>query len=543
MSLSIDPSKLKRLVAGCAFALALIGIALRFTNITLSEFVYYDEGYYLNYTRALARLLVAHYPQTTGEFLQAAYAFLRVCMASGKSLWFLIADVRVFFGGAEAWYVPRVLAAVLGSATLLLAYRFSRRYYDSPWEAWLTVAVLAVVPSHVFYSRIGMQEALSTFLVLSGFYFYVFPRSFGARSILAGALFALAFFANYRLIILPVLIAAAEGWLAWERGERLDFRKYLWCVLIFLCGVFLIGNIDDGKNTIVTFSWMFHQGQLAEQAFDPINFFSYPYYLFRLDNLLFGIFFFGNLAVFWKRPGRHLPFILSLIMMGIFSFAAEKGARYLCVMYPFLAMSVSAMFVFLIRRYPTQTVRLALVFIFLLMTAMMLNTSAAIARIRSDYHPAVEFIQAQGEDVKFLSTQPYVQNLYVRDPGLVREVPHSFDLLMRESAAGARYLVLCPQAYISWTENDERFRPELDGYLGFVVKNVRPVRVFDHFDRVMMERFVFEHNQNLRRSIEFLALNDQRFGELKIYQVDEIIQVTLNALARKRPQGTAPAND
>ena len=545
MSLSIDPSKLKRLVAVCAFAFILAGFALRFYNITLSDFVYYDEGYYLNYTRIFSRLFAVHPPQTFSESLQAAYAFLRICMASGKSLWFLIADSRIFFGAAEAWFVARVWAAVFGAATLVLAYFFARRYYESSWEGWLTAAVLAVVPSHVFYSRIGMQEALSTFLVLLGFYFYLFPRRFGGRTLVSGGIFALAFFANYRLIVSPAFVAVAEGWLAVSRREWPDVRKYFWFVLIFLCGVFLIGNIDEGKNTLVTFSWMFYQTRLAGEAFDPVNFLSYPYYLFRLDNIFFAAFFFLNLFFVRERSEKQLPFLLAVAAMIIFSLPGEKGARYLCVMYPFMAMSVAAALVTVVRKYSSQPFRLAFVFFFLLMLAMMTRTSMAIAGIRSDYRTAVEYLTAKaGADIKFLSTQPYVQNLYVRDPGQVRSAPRGFENLMQELSAGYRYLVIDPQAYISWTANDERFRTELDGYLGFVVKNTRPVKVFDHFNEVMMERFVFEQSQNLRRSIAFLEANrERRFGTLQIYDVEDVVKTTLNALGRKHPGGPPTGND
>ena len=513
----------------------MFGLVLRFYSITSNDFIFYDEGYYLNWTRPLGEALAAHHLK--GEDMRKAVdIYVTRSLGSGKALWFLLTDSRFFWGGFKDLFFARLLAAIFGTATLGMTYLFAKRFFDSSRVAGLAMSLLAILPSHVFYSRVGMQEALSTFLVLAGFYCYFFPRSFGWRTLAAGAIWGMAFFANYRLIILPVVVALAEFYWSFSLKERPAFRKYLWALLIFFACVFGIGNLKDGQNTIVVFSWIWHQADMAREQWNWINLLSYPYYIFRLETALFGIFFFGNLYFACRRQWRELlPFFLVCVQMGIFSFASEKGARYLCVMTPFMAMSVAA----LGYRLMTQQRRLnnfILVAFFVVMSVLMVQKSMMLAQHHSDYRSSAEFLLARDPGVKFLSTQNYVQNLYVEDQKHVEPCPHGFDELVKRYHQGFRYLVVCPQAYISWTEKNQRFHPRLEGYLEFIRERFKPVEEYSHFNDAMLERFVFDHNENLARSIRFLKISKDDvkfggFGVLRVYDLSEVVPETLKALS------------
>ena len=138
------------------------------------------------------------------------------------------------------------------------------------------------------------------------------------------------------------------------------------------------------------------------------------------------------------------------------------------------------------------------------MSLGLLAKSYQVSRIDSDYLEATEYLLAKDANIKFVSTQPYIQNLFTPDKKNVGICPKRFEALMTFYGEGHRYLVQDPQAYISWTKGEDRFLPELDGYLGFVLKRIRPVKEYDNFSPIAMERFVFEHSDNLRRSIRFL---------------------------------------
>ncbi len=87
---------------------------------------------------------------------------------------------------------------------------------------------------------------------------------------------------------------------------------------------------------------MFHQAQDAGGKFNPVNFLSYPYYVFALEGFFFACFFWGNIYfIKFKEYLKLLPFGIVVLQMLIFSFAAEKGARYLCVVLPFMAAAAA----------------------------------------------------------------------------------------------------------------------------------------------------------------------------------------------------------
>lgn len=311
---------------------------------------------------------------------------------------------------------------------------------------------------------------------------------------------------------------------------------------MFFCCVFLIGGLDDGRNTRTVFAWMFHQGHLAEGKFDPINLFSYPYYLFRLENLFFGMLFFGgNLYLVWQRRWQELLlFVLVLAQMLVFSFTSDKGARYLCAVMPFIAIASAHVLVFLYEKsLRPQWRRTVVVCAGIIFLGLALK-SFAIAAISSDYRRVTEDLTQGQAGVKLVTTQPYVLNLFVDNPKDIADCPHNFSGLLERSAQGYRYLVLDPQAYISWTENEVRFLPELANYLGFLRHKVRPQRIYRNFNSAMMERFVFEHSENLQRSIEFLRQNPrEHFGAILVYDFSEIVPQMLNLLSHAHGGGHA----
>ena len=157
----------------------LLGTFLRFYQITHNTFFFFDEGLYLNLHRKYLVLINYVHPRTFHDIAGALNLCIRLSLGEGKALWFFISHLRVFFGGLEAWYFPRVVSAVSGVLTLAVIFFFARRFFSSVRAGWISVVLLALLPSHVFYSRLGLQETTCTLFFLLGFYFYLFPRGFG----------------------------------------------------------------------------------------------------------------------------------------------------------------------------------------------------------------------------------------------------------------------------------------------------------------------------------------------------------------------------
>ena len=511
---------------------ASVGIYLRFYHITASDFIFYDEGYYLNFNRGFVEFAGQYRFQNIQDWLQGFYTCLRLSLPTGKALWFFLIDSRAFWGWGEVWFFPRLVAAIAGSLTLGMVFLFARRFYNSSWVAYVSVILLAVMPSHVFYSRLAMQETLSTLFFLGGFYLYLFPDRLNVRTFLSALVLVGAYFTNYRLIVLPVLVLVTEVFMGVSQKRIPNYRKYLWHVLTFFSLVFLIGSIDRGQNLNVTFSWMGHQAQLGKEQFQAFNLWSYPYYIFKLESIPFGLLFFGNMYYFFRKQTFYLyPLVLVVFQMLIFSFAQDKAARYLCVVMPFMVMAASSLIVFLFEENKNVVLRTAVSLVFLWTLSAFTLKSIAFAGFQSAYRPVMEVLSKADADVKVASSQPWVQNLYVKNKKNVVECPKEYPLFFDLQRSGFKYLVIDPQAYISFTDDGRKFSQLLTGYLRFITTNIKPIKVLSHFNRPVLERFVFEHNENLKRSLDFLNTPDASLGQLKIYDMAQCTAIINKWLA------------
>jgi len=512
----------KKIVFGLCFVAALIaGVALRLCHLRGSGFFFYDEGLYLNHNRAIMEFIQAHH-LTGAEAWKGFTYYAHLALASGKSLWFFVVDSRFLWGGLADWEFSKVMSCIFGLATLPVFFLLVRRFYNSTAVALLAVALLAILPGHVFYSRSGLQEAFSIFLVTVGFYLYLFPRGFTWRTVLAGVFFAAAFFANYRLLMLPVLVAVVELWIWLVEKKGLDARKYSWFFVTFLAIAVLVGSLFNGANTTMIAAWVFHQGDTAKEVFSWVNFFSFPYYLFRLESVILALFFFGNVYfLVKKRWDVLLPFVLVCVQMLIFSMTNEKGLRYIAVVLPFFVMAAA----YLIKAcydVSSRGWRIGLIVLLGVMTVLMLGKSTQIAQASSDYEPAARYLSDKGPDVGFLAPQEMVMQLYVR-PERVKAVPAGFEGMIKLYNQGYRYLVIAPQSYVD-SGSGGRFVLPLKDYLGFIDARAQPIKIYPHVNSAMMERFVFEHSTNLVDSIRFLASADSaKFCSLRIYDLGEVV--------------------
>ena len=106
---------------------------------------------------------------------------------------------------------------------------------------------------------------------------------------------------------------------------------------------------------------------------------------------------------------------------------------------------------------------------------------------------------------------------------------------MKLEQQGFKYLVLDPQVYISYTEDGTKFSQDLTGYLRFITTYLKPIKIFEHFSPEILERFVFEHNENLKVSLAFLNEKDKDFGQLRIYDMKQCVTL-INQYLRQTNQ-------
>ncbi|HLF18007.1 MAG TPA: hypothetical protein VI749_03820 [Candidatus Omnitrophota bacterium] len=529
---------LKRTVFLVLLAAIAASLYLRFDGLKNNDLFYYDEGHYLTIHRTFDELLSKNPPRDFQEVIKILKYNLYLSLSTGKGLWFFLSHLRSFWGEAQTYYFPKLLAATFGIATVILVYFFSYRYYGSRETALLSAAVLALLPSHVYYSRLGLQETLSALCLLAGFASYFFIKKFSVRVICSGVFFALSYFSNYRMFIFPLLVGFVEMYLWLTERASFNPRRFVWSMLTAAIIIMFFGLLNNAGHFSTIFFWMIRQGESAKGHFELYNLLSYPYAVFRLEGILFGLFFFVNMVFLIQRRWKiTLPFCIALLYMMIFSFAHEKGLRYLCVVMPFMSMAVASSVVHLARMPRWAGLRafvVALAFLMLLQQAGRANT---IRTFSSDYQQAMKDALANGIDTKVLSTQSFVQNLYSPKRDNVKELPHQFSEIAVYYSQGYQYIMLDPQAYISYTQSKKRFDTALEDHLEFMLSNIKPVKEYDHFSDAMLERFVLEHNEDLRQCIRFLKANKNgRFNKLRTFAGKDLIEEVGRRLEIRKQQ-------
>jgi len=532
--------KHQKLIVWLLIAIALFGIFLRFYNICDEFFVYYDEGLYLRHNISYLYHLEKKPPDSFLKITKAIEIMIHIALKDAKFIWFFIANLRSFFGGVDANYFLRIVSAIFGSLTLCVVYLFGKRFYRSNWVGLVSMALLALLPSHIYYSRLGLQEAFSTFFFVYGMYFYVFSKGRNWRTFLSGALFSFVFFSNYRMIIIPVIVAFTEGYLSFAEKRKPDFKKYVWNALMFSAMVFVVGNIDDGANTRITFTWMFRQAHLAKGHASTLNFMSYPYYILKLESVFIGAFFFGNVYYAIKREWKKMfAFAFVLFQMIVFSLPQEKGVRYLCFAMPFMVIAASGIIVHIVEGLKNRKFQIGMLVILFFMFVNHAVAGIKIAGFKNDYGSAIKDIKKKDPGAKICSTQFMLHKLFVDNRDDVAALPVNEILLFQLYKKGFRYVIVGPQAYISYTEDDIRFNDKLEGYVGFATDNLKPYAEYDHFNGDLLERFVLEHNENLSRSLEFLKENkDEEYGKIRVYRLQDFL-VAIKYMYEKRKRSNS----
>ena len=476
---------------------------------------------YLGYYREFLNLVAANPPKNFSELFVILGLMFKGALTTAKALWFFLLNLRVFITGPEGWYCARLVSAFCGVATIGLTYLLARRYFRSTRIALLSALFLALLPSHVFYSRLGMQESLSALLFLGAIYLYLFPSSISWRIPVSAFLLSCVFFTNYRMIIAPVFLVAIELFESFKDKQPPQWKKLMIGIGVFVIIVWGVGSLYGGVNRYVTFGWMTHQAQEAQGQRNLLSLFSYPYYVFALEGILFALLFWANTYFVVKKQWSKLfPFILVLIQMIGFSLAAEKGARYLCVVLPFMAVAAAVSADFFLNSARKKIYGIIIAVVCLGMTI----ESWKIAISSTDYAKAVHIVLAHDPKAKMLSTQFLVEQLYVKDEKIIKDCPKNLSDFIILYQQGYHYLILDPQAYISWTKDAQRFSPPLIDFLEFIRARATPLVVLDHLNAPLLKRFVLDHNQNLTQSIKFLSsASGAGHGQIRIYDIGQCL--------------------
>lgn len=494
---------------------AALALFFRSYNITHYNFIFYDEGMYLDYNRAFLQIVANNPPKNLSEFFIILKMIFNAALATPKALWFFIVNLRVFVVGEDGLYFSRVISAVSGILTVGLTFLWAKQYFKSVPIAIISALLLALLPSHVFYSRQGMQEALSCLLFLLSLYAFIFSKKgFSFMVIMSGFMMFAVFMTNYRMIVGPIFIFLFIGYEYFVMKKVIDFKKLSIFLASFILGFIVLAILQDGINLKVNLAWMMNQAGESGQYRQWYNFFSFPYYVFKLENVLFGIIFFGSFYFCLKLKFQGLlPFLIVILQMFLFSFAAEKGSRYLCVVLPFMCMAVA----FILSQFYQKSQRVVGLILIIMILGFMYTLSMLVTT-SSSYQKAIAWLKNRDEKALIISTQPMIEKLFVSQSDTIVALPNDIPQLADLVQQGYRYLIIDPQLYVSWTKDQKRFSfPEKD-FIVYLRARSQLIATLPHFNAMLLERFVLDHNQDLKQSLNFLSTSGNH-GDIYIYDL------------------------
>lgn len=136
----------------------------------------------------------------------------------------------VFFGGLSEFTV-RLSSAVWGGLAVLLIYLFYRRFIDKNTATWAAL-IMALMPWHIHFSRIGFQLISFPTLFLLGLYLYSKKSSRPIYQVLSAVVWGANLYTYYAAkAFVPVFVVALT---AFDFFKKRDFKKSLVSLSVFL---------------------------------------------------------------------------------------------------------------------------------------------------------------------------------------------------------------------------------------------------------------------------------------------------------------------
>jgi 4-amino-4-deoxy-L-arabinose transferase-like glycosyltransferase len=197
-------------------AILVVGIGLRFHNITERGIFDYDEAWYLLESKSLidatgyfAKEILGDDTGATGlkDYLRQRGNTPITSFKPGHTV--LVFLGLVLFGIND--YATFIVSAFLGSATIWIVYRWGTEMFNRH-IGLLSAAFLAASAFHVTYSRSGYAQAKAVFFVALGLYAWYHWRSRPARwcNVVAGLAIGYAFTCHFNVFTIPILIVILE---------------------------------------------------------------------------------------------------------------------------------------------------------------------------------------------------------------------------------------------------------------------------------------------------------------------------------------------
>jgi len=516
-------------------SILMIGSIVRFWNMTNKGLFFWDEGLFLMGTR-FVNWRTSELTENFGRFgfklssfnsdhesFEGYPVFLQ------KPGHIALLSVASLVWGVDE-YLGHVVSSVFGLLSIVLVY-FIGRICGGQRLGLLAALLLALGPTHVHYSRVGLHEITSSFFVLMAVLFHLKSmrrsQSKGLDEILfflTGICLSYAIICSYRWIIFIPVFIGMDILILSLRGTRLPVA--IWRALLFMSGFmiplsfaeffyFLYFYPDYVRFQPSSYFNVLLYKFSSETHFNMSRPFHYLGQLSKSEGVLYlSLVVFGLLHSIRKKH-KLLIYITLLLLFPfiLYSFNVTRVARAISIVVPFMAILAATTIISVhnLLKKMTRHWRVTGNLMFIIILVVFIRQDITILGMNSGYDAAFDFVM-QRSDGKHLSTMAPIGALRMGRESVPLHPPRQFEELQTFCEHhGYRYILVDWQKYVWYYPSIE----ELE-------RNYEPVIIIPNpYVNVMS---VLNENY-IPGLLEALCDHDKTLDVIKIYDLNQIFNI------------------
>lgn len=253
----------------------------------------------------------------------------------------LLPYILAIFYVLKLSFIIKLLLPLMGTLTIFLVYLLGKEMFNKK-VGIISAAIICLVPIHVMFSGIVLNDVFVTFFITLSFLFFWkgFEKGNEKYKILFGITLGLGLLTRYTMLwIIPIFPVYL-----WIRNKSLSFLKdkYLWYAIIgffvvlipwFIYGYFEYGNILGGF--LHGFKGTAYWGGIQSWFF----FFEHWLYMFSISGILF------VLSLIWifytkdyKKREIYILLIWSLFYLMMLIIMPHKEERFVIPIIPAISL-------------------------------------------------------------------------------------------------------------------------------------------------------------------------------------------------------------
>ncbi len=443
----------------------------------------------------------------------------------------LISLFSAFVGLGD--YTGAILSVICAALQVALVYMVAKRMFDARIAVFSSF-ILALMPYHIFYSRLNMHEIDSTLFLLASVVVLYFGLEIQGRSRLlalfsSGLLFGASITTSYRwIIIVPlpylfILIGSIRGKGSWHKQLFILVVAFTTGLLVIVATVNMVYYITFSPHYLRYEPGSYLEAMRHKFATESRFDFEHPFYylkqLWRMDSaLLFCLYMLGMLLLALRRDVKGLYILaFGLFPLLFYSFASQRLFRTITVCLPFFAIASGYCLNWIINMVARKLGgKLSLAVATLLCAVIIISVSSEICSIhalRSGYGEAIDYMSSH-KGLGNVSTMTPIFAFYLGKQNSLR-MPVDWAGAVKARELGAVYLI------VDW----ERYVWESEFLDGLMNSGTMPLMVFEN--HYVLYHPVLRENY-LPLDARMLPKRDPNIAKILIFDLNQAI----NALQR-----------